>query len=100
MSNSTFGRNGWGIQRASVYLGLFALGVALLTGSQKPPSAGDKKHSQGYEVDGYVLVKVRVIERVAKPPSGGQAQILLPDFEVFLKNVKTGEESKPVKSNL
>lgn len=88
------------IRKACQYLGLFVLAMALLAGCRRSPSTGEKKNSQGYEVHGYVLVKGPVTAPAVKGARESQAQILLPDFEVFLKNASTGVESKPVKSNL
>ena len=55
---------------------------------------------RGYEVHGYVVVKVRGKESPVAGVGGGSAQILVPDIEVYLRNIKTGQESEPVKSDL
>jgi hypothetical protein len=56
--------------------------------------------SKGHEVHGYVIYQARRGRRSTEKRTVDLPEVFLPDFEVFLKNVATGEVSPTVVSNL
>ncbi|MEY2508291.1 MAG: hypothetical protein QOH01_2620 [Verrucomicrobiota bacterium] len=99
MTNSLVVRDSRQMLKISWRLSWCAVAGALLTSCpNRATDVGthDTNRSRAYEVHGYVVVKVPQ----SSGNSGGRIQILLPDFEVFLKDITTGQESKPAKSNL
>jgi hypothetical protein len=71
-----------------------ALSVGCRNGAPEPKPTPQKREIRR-EVHGYVTVPV-----AAKRGSGRPDTVLLPDFEVYLRNVASGQESAPRRSNL